>query len=143
MITSHYLCYIQLILFLKAGMWGFYNERNRTIANKVYRLLVDREISYNYKRNNKRGMDQAYPIRYIFPFIREVTMTHDSYFCMTREYKTGEKRPFSVRRDGACWIGLYRVGRYVTEYDCKTGNATLFKCPVECRPKEHQDWIHC
>jgi hypothetical protein len=127
------------VLFLKAGMWGFYNERNRAIANKVYEFLVDREISSNYKKNNEFGMDQAYPIIYIFPHIAKTTMTHDSYFCTNDLYKTAENLPFPVQRDGACWVGIW----YNPGIDCKNQDPSLFKCKIECRPKNHKDWLYC
>lgn len=117
-------------------MWGFYNQRNRKVARKIYESLIDKRISMAYKKNNEFGQDQLFPIKFIHPLIVNMTLQHDSYFCKRFPINT---RPFGVRRDGACWIGIW----YTPGMDCQNGNTTIFKCPLRCRPKKHQDWINC
>ena len=122
-------------------MWGFYNERNRVVANTIFESITDKNISLAHKKNNEFGQDQIFPRKYIYPLIQNMTMTHDSYFCQkfAKISVPTNMRSFSVRRDGACWIGIW----YSPNLNCKAGNTTIFKCPDACRPANHKDWIHC
>jgi hypothetical protein len=40
------------------GMWGFYNVRNKELANKIYKIITDKTISMQYKNGNQKGNDQ-------------------------------------------------------------------------------------
>jgi len=40
------------------GMWGFYNVRNKELANKIYNIITDKTTSMQYKNGNQKGNDQ-------------------------------------------------------------------------------------
>ena len=124
-------------------MWGFYNRRNNNVANTIYDNLIDLQISCAHKKGNELGQDQIFPKEYIFPFIKDISMSHDSYFCEDTKLRTSDTRPFPTKRDGACWVGIW----YVSDIDCRVGNPWRiwydFRCPKECRPQKHQDWSTC
>ena len=39
-------------------MWGFYNVRNKELANKIYNIITDKTTSMQYKNGNQKGNDQ-------------------------------------------------------------------------------------
>ena len=115
------------------GMWGFHRSRKQNLANHISSLILDPEISKQFKQQNGKGLDQSFLSQYIYPLIKEKSMIHDSYFCQL--YDTKNSKPFPSRRIGNCFVGGF------TEF-CKH-NDTYYECPVECRPKEHTDWKTC
>jgi hypothetical protein len=125
----------------KAGMWGFYNQRNYVVADQIYESLVDHAISSSHKQNDLFGQDQVFPAKYIFPLIENIAMSHDSYFC--RKWPKNW-RPFPLRRVAKCWIGIW----YSPGTDCTSGSDhatydSFFRCPIQCRPPLHPNWISC
>ena len=42
------------------GMWGFYNSRNRKLANQIYNKIINKSIAFHYNQQNKKGMDQFF-----------------------------------------------------------------------------------
>jgi hypothetical protein len=122
------------------GMWGFYNKRNILISNKIYSLMINKEITKSYNFGNKKLVDQYFLRDHVFPLVKNDAIIHDSYNC---ERLGGN--PFPSRR-----IGLCHIGQKIFDSDCKTANDTnLFFthrspiCPIECRPKEYLDWETC
>ena len=69
-------------------------------------------------------------------------VAHASYFCSSPAYFRGNiTRPFPTRRE----MGVTRnfVGSNgMVKFDI-TVNKTSWKCPVMCRPEQHQDWEYC
>jgi hypothetical protein len=50
-------------------------------------------------------------------------------------------KPFPSKRLGALFVSF---GGPVNEYDFYAYNKTFHaECPIECRPKNHQDWKAC
>ncbi len=78
-------------------MWGFYNRRNNNVANTIYDNLIDLQISCAHKKGNELGQDQIFPKKYIFPFIKYISMSHDSYFCEDTKLRTSDTRPFPTK----------------------------------------------
>ena len=69
--------------------------------------------------------------RYIWPWVKEYSMSHDSYFC--EDFPN--TRPFPVKRKEKQpnnYVGAGSDDHIVTE-----------ECPLACRPKNHPDWILC
>ena len=69
--------------------------------------------------------------RYIWPWVKEYSMNHDSYFC--EDFPN--TRPFPVKRKEKQpnnYAGAGSDDHIVTE-----------ECPLACRPKNHPDWILC
>ena len=112
-------------------MWGFYNSRNRNLANTIFDLIINPEIGslYNQNLNSPRGQDQYFLRDYVYPLVKNDSIVHDSYFC----HKLGGD-PFPTQRVGNCFIGS-RLGCNET--------GIHFGCPSNCRPKDHQNWTTC
>jgi len=36
--------------FASGGMWGFYNERNRSLAKEIFRKMIDTKIAGKYHK---------------------------------------------------------------------------------------------
>ena len=104
-------------------MWGFYNERNRTLANTLYQKLVNPDIAKIYKKNNKYGQDQVYPQKHLCPYLSKVTIEHDSYTCSI----FNNSRPFPVRREGSCYVGKTFV-QHVTKNSRQPNRFLPFTC---------------
>lgn len=41
-------------------MWGFYNARDRPLANSIYKIMTDKSIAPQYNQNNRKGNDQFF-----------------------------------------------------------------------------------
>ena len=113
-------------------MWGFYNSKNRQLANELFNRIVDPEISYKYNKvKNQKGKDQEFLSRHVYPILKKQSVIHDSYLC--KNYKDSE--PFPTQRIGNCFVG--RVG------NCNSTATDFYQCPRECRPENHQEWLNC
>ena len=113
-------------------MWGFKTYQNRSLANSIFNLILNRNISNEYNhdfKSHKQG-DQLFLNKYVYPLIRQTSLIHDSFLC--NRYK--DSKPFPTKRNGNCFIG--------STSDCNI-NATFLKCPVQCRPINKTDWEYC
>ena len=112
-------------------MWGFYNERDRNLAKRFFYLFLDKKESLQFNQGLKspKGSDQNFLAQHVYPTLRSNSITHDSYLCSGYGGSA-----FPTKRLGDCYIG----GVAVCDF-----NATFHECPVQCRPKEHQDWKFC
>ena len=83
-------------------MWGFYNSRNRPLANKLFNLIIDRNTSLkdNKKQQNSYNVDQVFLANVVYPLIVNNSVVHDSYLCSSFG---GDA--FPTRRLGDCFIG--------------------------------------
>ena len=117
------------------GMWGFRNDLNRRLANHIYGLITNRNISkfYNFNNKSQRGHDQFFLRDHVYPLIKFNSTQHDSYFCESFKNLT---IPFPTERVGNCFVGG-------TSWACFGTNRSLSTCPLECRPKDHPDWTSC
>ena len=115
-------------------MWGFYNQRDRLLANQIFKEIIDLNIAKQYKRNpaiNTKGEDQFFLTSRVYRKIKTISVIHDSHLCLL--YKDSE--PFPSQRVGNCHI------RGENAISCING--TVKDCPVKCRPQNHQDWNTC
>ena len=101
------------------------------MSKSIYKQIINREISwlYNQHKTNNKGSDQAFLSTFVYPFIRNDSIIHDSYLCMTYGGS-----PFPTQRLGDCFIGG------VTE--CNVNSTFAWECPVKCRPRNHY-WPTC
>ena len=115
-------------------MWGFFNSRNRKLANHIKNLILDEAISkrYNKNSNSPKGEDQNFLSDYVYPLIKDKSIIHDSYTCK----HFNDSKSFPTKRIGNCFIGLEKL----TEY-CDP-DASFYICPIECRQK-NKDWESC
>ena len=67
----------------------------------------------------------------MWPWSKKLSIGHDSYTCKSYPYTKGF--PTQRQKEPNNFVG-----------SMFNGNGTLWEiCPEKCRPKEHQDWIHC
>lgn len=65
------------------GYWGFANSRNRTIADRLFKILTNRKIAqfYNPDNLNLKGYDQFMLTDFFSIYSLRNSTTHDSYSC--------------------------------------------------------------
>ena len=69
---------------------------------------------------------------------RDNAYIHDSYHCKPRDRALfGKVHPYPTQRDGGYWIGS---GPARADRIDKMKSS---KCPLECRPSDHQEWENC
>jgi hypothetical protein len=114
------------------GMWGFFNQRNRKLAKKIFQLIVNKDISSTYNKNfeSSKGADQNFLNDYVYKHLKSNSIIHDSYLC-----KSYGGSAFPTKRIGDCFVG--------NPYSCNVSADSFYECPLECRPADHKDWINC
>ena len=88
-----------------------------------------------------KGTDQYLLSKYLWPKAFRDMVVHDSYSC--RGFKGPEIRPFVTKRNSSDDFKDSPGSNFV---GANGGRINLFivgPCPVECRPKEHKDWLLC
>ena len=122
-------------------MWGFYNKKNRILANYFYNIITSKFISYWYKiiYNDfiqMKGQDQYLLAWYFWDIAKQNATIHDSYHC---DELGGKGFPTKRPLYGTCFVGA--IGCCSSE---QASTNFTYICPVQCRPKEHKnDWIYC
>ena len=123
--------------YILAGLWGAKNFQDRE-------LMKDLGMSvFNSTPRNYWDYDQALLRRIVWPHASKSVVQHDSYFC--KFHKTCNNstlrpcKPFPVKRPDK---QLY-VGWSPARQNSKNGANDLKKCPLSCRPNDHQDWTYC
>jgi hypothetical protein len=115
-----------------AGMWGFYNAKNRQLANQILNTILNKDVINQYSSASD-GNDQLFLQNHVYSVIRENSVIHDSYLC-----QSFGGTPYPTQRVGPCHIGGQNA------FICENfRNQSFAPCPKECRPKDHQDWITC
>lgn len=119
------------------GMWGFHSSKDRKFADQFY---IDITTKINKATNNdlirnEIDKDQRFLSKYIYPKLKKISLIHDSYFCQVHK----DSVAFPTQREGDCFVGA----PYTSLNQCVFKRSDLFKCPVDCRPIEHKDWINC
>lgn len=119
-------------------MWGYANHKNRELANWLFILLIDEKISNSYNRNNAsmKGRDQHFLSDYFWPIAKENATIHASYFCnkygvLGKPFPTQRPKHFCFIPCSYCCDEIF-LKKLWTDL-----------CPMECRPKNHKDWIYC
>lgn len=116
------------------GMWAFRPPLNPKISRMFYDKIHNKALIKKYDAKN----DQTFLANEIWPHVKSDAIAHDSFLCKT---SYGHKSvPFPTQRqftnDSDCFIGCVRPC-------CRNGVKPFGECPIECRPKDHQDWIYC
>ena len=117
------------------GMWGFHNSRNRDLADRLYKKMINTELSKKYNKDkNKKLFDQYFLRDHVYSSMKNISVIHDSFMCKNFH----DSEPWPTKRKGGCYVG----GRHKS--NCETEFEEGFRqCPVECRQKKHGDWIYC
>lgn len=111
-----------------AGMWCMKPVTNRPMARRLLETLLKEAKTYTLRT------DQPLLNKVIFDTIldkKKYILQHDSNLCRT--YKNTVPFP-TQRRDNMEFVGC-------PNHICNWKN--MPKCPLQCRPKEHQDWEYC
>ena len=113
--------------------WGARLGPHNSIVRKLFReSFMKASHDYVFWAERKSwGPDQNFLNRYIWPWARLSSLSHDSYSCN----KFPNTRPFPTRRES----GPNNFVAAVVE----VGVSLQEPCPVECRPSNHQDWVTC
>lgn len=87
----------------------------------------------------QKGSDQSALSYVISPRASKDSLIHDSYFCKTMFIK-GKTVPFPTQRLSGPNFTIPNEPNFVGNVGTY-GEAKV--CPVDCRPKDHQDWMLC
>ena len=116
------------------GMWGLQILKDRNLASQIAAKIFDPRIAKQYNKEiNKKDKDQEFLRNKVYNMIKTSSLIHDSYCC--KLYRDSE--PFPTQRKGRCFIGGSG-----NQFNCEN-NSTFTPCPLECRPKDHTNWIYC
>jgi hypothetical protein len=118
------------------GMWAFRVEYDRKFSRTFRSKLFDRSLITQYSLNK----DQQFLADHLWPYAKDKAMVHASYWCTIPDWNQ-HHRPFPTQRPIPnvtyyCFIGCPKPC-------CVDWYFDKDPCPVNCRPKEHQDWIYC
>jgi hypothetical protein len=110
---------------------------NRTATRELFSKITDKYMAWRYLSGKGFGCgaDQDFLSDQVWQLAEDVSTIHDSYSCNL--FKNSQ--PFPTQRQD----------KYVCFATCafccnSTINPELsVVCPVQCRPKEHQDWLYC
>lgn len=116
------------------------NVRKRENGKMIFSWILSKENQKRYSiRNNiqnAKGADQWFLYDIVWPVAKANATVHDSYLC---NQFGGEPFPTQRPNDKFCFAACFLPC-------CDTSlNQTnrMPECPMECRPKEHQDWYYC
>ena len=127
-------------IMIVGGYWGFANVRSRELAAQLHDVLTDRQIAARYNHiKNKKQDDQLLLTDHFAKHAALNSTSHDAFLCV----KFGGQ-PWPTQRPaelGFCFVGC-GPGCCDQVPLGKRKNYTHI-CPPACRPKNHQDWIHC
>ena len=115
------------------GLWGVKLTPNiRHRIHQSFEKIFKSSMFYNGQ--NHKGSDQDLLEKFIWPWAKDFSMGHDSYFCQNYI----NSRPFPTKREqNLCnFIGCISEEDY---FNLTEAN----ECPIKCRPKEHPNWKHC
>lgn len=117
------------------GLWGYVNKLDRQIGYKMLSIITHNGIAKQYLPDgiSVKGLDQDLLENYFWRIMRKNAVIHDSYSCK----KLGGEGFPTKRPDPFCYISC----KYCCE--SKHTNQTNYVCPIECRPKNHKEWIYC
>nr|XP_027229553.1 uncharacterized protein LOC113821261 [Penaeus vannamei] len=116
------------IAVLMGGLWGGLNK-----DLQLMRRL--RDTMFNRTAIVRKSLDQKLLRAIVWPEIKHDLLDHASYPCQHPEL--GPTAPLPTRRVGREYCGLSAFNPNLSLPILQTD------CPVECRPKEHLDWIKC
>ncbi|XP_047122301.1 uncharacterized protein LOC124805841 isoform X2 [Hydra vulgaris] len=113
------------------GMWCYRNELNRGLGIKIATICTEKCMDRDpiKQLEAKKGDDQDVLTLYVWPLVSQNALVHNSFLCES----DSKSQPFPTKRD--------ITGEYVGQIRGAIG--IIVKCPISCRPKEHQNWKYC
>ncbi|KAF2353150.1 hypothetical protein FHG87_016096 [Trinorchestia longiramus] len=109
------------------GMYGIrQTPSNRPILNSIREQLFA-------QRTAKQNNDQHLLKLYLYPLLKNDSISHASFKCKN----SLNSHPWPTQRKGRTFVGNRR---YRSD---KKLDSVKDKCPLECRPPNHQDWEYC
>lgn len=108
------------------GLWSGTN-RNLTMTIALRTKFID-----HGKTDTDIGHDQNLLDKYVWPLIRNDSVSHDSYWC-----RWFGAKPWPTRRYQMDFVGDKFPWHENREFVLAT------ECPIPCRPQKHKDWIYC
>jgi len=135
--TSHHFHFIRDhpshgIEILGSGWGARLGPSNSTVRKLFSKAFHKASLDYIFWAvRTAWGPDQNFLKKYIWPWARWSSLSHDSYSCTKFPYT----KPFPTRRD----VGENNFVAAVVEVK----DILEEECPVECRPQDHPDWTTC
>lgn len=76
-------------------MWGFYNSRNRQLANNIFNLIKSKEISSQFNGNFKspKHGDQAFLSKHVLSYLTK--LFKEFYFYLYRAIRSWSEHIFT------------------------------------------------
>ena len=120
-------------------MWGFNSSMDRNLSNLIMEKFIDKKISQKYNKDNKspKKADELFLAEHVYPLLVNNSVIHDSFWC--KKHKNSS--PFPTKRNGTCFVGSN--SKFKECMNPTTKQLESFKCPLECRPANHSDWLQC
>ena len=112
-----------------AGMWGAHTSLDRKLSRKIFNYVLN---YYDPATQTLKQYDKIFLSDYVYRLIKRNSTIHDSYTCK----RFRDSKPFPTERKVKDHIGSVFSPEITT---------TFFNemCPIECRPKNHLNWIYC
>ena len=116
---------------------GMFGVRQDTDVKKKVRMDEFVKMLDLHGSGWQRGDDQTALSAVVVPHATNDSLAHDSYHCQAPLYQFAKTIPFPTRR-------FRKPPNGIPNFVGNTGSDLLLKrCPKECRPPNHQDWLFC
>lgn len=110
--------------------WGVrMSQLERTFIDAAFMTAVKDPIFWAPR--SAYGPDQGFLKRYLWPWGKWDALSHDAYTCL----QFPRTSPFPTQRK-------MEVNNFVASV-ISANDIMREKCPLKCRPKDHQDWEYC
>ncbi|XP_066950663.1 uncharacterized protein [Macrobrachium rosenbergii] len=116
--------------FMLAGLWGGCGDWQRETIREIRDLIMLTGDRYDA---DQEGLAVSFARNILWPVAQSNVTIHDSYFC--KSYSGSH--PFPSQRVNSDFVGQRS---YLKEF---RGEKISTECPVECRPRQHLDWLYC
>lgn len=111
---------------------------NRSLGQEIFQKFISKDIQANFnpQKSNLKGYDQSYLAQHVWSIANQNATIHDSYNCLSMG---GEPFPTQRPTNMYCFVSCFDP--CCDEIHNQTQR--MPPCPIECRPKDHQDWTTC
>ena len=117
---------------MMAGLWGAkLSALERGMALYSFQLAAATSEDM-WQNRDQYLLDQEFLAEYIWPWAKHSVLHHAAHHCM--DYK--DTKPFPTERERT-------FGNFIGVPWVKNETYYSKRCPVQCRPQHHQDWIFC